>query len=708
MEIEINRENLELLYKSYGFEINKEYKDIVVFIYKKSRYYGVDIVPVKDLDSKIKETTINSIRKKYSEIGYAINLKEVQTNEDAEIELYKSFFAYNSTRSRLKRKYDDFKKKQTTSLFGYEYTYIESPYEINSEEELDKGLIETLGEILNKNTPQLIILEAAAGYGKTCSAYEVLKYYTDKIENTTPIFTELSRNRGANIFRYILLDEIDIEYPTLGSELVIKEIKNGRIPLIIDGFDELLDKVSIDKDASKTFDEIESMLDTIGNLLDKKTKVLLTTRKTAIFTGLEFDRWLNKWNSKFEITRISIKEPKIKDWLGEDKYGAINEKHVPIHYIANPVILTFLKNLPFEEFLLQINNPDLLVQQYFKKMLEREKERQNLIITVDKQLEIFRNVAKMLVAFDITVESKDFIKDIILEENSRLLEYTRSLYGGTEKPSMENLVDSLATHALLDRKGRDENQIGFINDFIFGVFIGDVLCDTPDANIDELFSAYMIELAASAYRVQSKNKKIELWQKIQNVLSKFQSISVFNFDIYLQTSIRHDFNEVTVYDFTFYEITFNTNSISNSVFINCLFKKCHFDLTTFKGVSFVNCTFIDSDALNDYYFDDSNDVSIIKGTYRGTHLYRNDFQTEATIAQDINEIEKEILKELWTISHTKSHHIVKLLHSCKNYSQKKILNALENLELKEFIEIRGHHINLEINKLTIIKQIIGM
>ena len=57
--------------------------------------------------------------------------------------------------------------------------------------------------------------------------------------------TVLSKNRSASIFRYILLDEIDHEYPTLDSNLVTHEIRTGRIPLIIDGFDELLSNSDI-------------------------------------------------------------------------------------------------------------------------------------------------------------------------------------------------------------------------------------------------------------------------------------------------------------------------------------------------------------------------------------------------------------------------------------------------------------------------------
>src|SRR5690606_27833808 len=124
------------------------------------------------------------------------------------------------------------------------------------------------------------------------TSYEILKALTSNNKCDNPIMTELSRNRGANIFRYILLDEIDREYPTLDSKLVKFEIQSGRIPLIIDGFDELLHKSELTTESEEVFGEIEPMLDTIGKLLNGDSKIILTTRKTAIFGGSEFRDWL--------------------------------------------------------------------------------------------------------------------------------------------------------------------------------------------------------------------------------------------------------------------------------------------------------------------------------------------------------------------------------------------------------------------------------
>ncbi|MBK7959272.1 MAG: hypothetical protein IPK03_14975 [Bacteroidetes bacterium] len=104
--------------------------------------------------------------------------------------------------------------------------------------------------------------------------------------------------------------------------------------MIIDGFDELLDKVNVsDTDISNAFDEIETMLDTIGSLLENKAKIVLTTRKTAIFSGLEFDKWTQKWDKKFEVSRLSLKEPKIKDWLGSERFSLIKSQNVPYNIL---------------------------------------------------------------------------------------------------------------------------------------------------------------------------------------------------------------------------------------------------------------------------------------------------------------------------------------------------------------------------------------
>ncbi len=39
---------IENIYKNYGFEIKKEDADLTTFLFKKGRYFGVDILPLNN------------------------------------------------------------------------------------------------------------------------------------------------------------------------------------------------------------------------------------------------------------------------------------------------------------------------------------------------------------------------------------------------------------------------------------------------------------------------------------------------------------------------------------------------------------------------------------------------------------------------------------------------------------------------------------
>ncbi|MBA3827908.1 MAG: hypothetical protein H0X33_03135 [Taibaiella sp.] len=700
---------IEKIYKTYGFEIEHVGEEILCFLYKKGRYFGVDIIPLKDCENTREK--IQSIHKDYSASGYAVNVKSFTKQDELEKELFKSFFSYDATIERLKRKYQEFTSKQTKSLLRNQYEYINTPYELYDKNEIQQqeNLLESVTNVLRKKTPQLLIIEAAAGYGKTCSAYEILhKLIQQDVEVVCPLFTELSKNRSAKIFRYILLDEIDQEFSSLNSDLVIYEIKNGRIPLIIDGFDELLDKANAsDIDVTKSFEEIETMLDTIGNLLERNAKIILTTRKTAIFSGAEFDKWYERWSTNFEVTRFSLKEPRIKDWLGNERFAIVKNQNLPIQNIANPVLLTYLKNISLIDFKTQLENPNLLVTQYFHSMLERERERQNLILTAEQQYQIFKNVTKMLLEFDITVESKEFFKEIIKEDNLKLLEATRALYTHN-KPTIDNLVDTLATHALLDRKGREGTEIGFINDFVLGIFIGDILCESTTEKIENDYSFYMLDLACTAYKVQNLENKSSLWEKVNCVTHKLQPISIFNYDITLKGMLMRTYFDLTISNITYFNIIFDNHVIENSVFINCSFRNCTFNVIYLKGVSFISCVFENCRELNNMYLDSTSEIYVLNCTIRDCQILENYNYHKQEQPALFTDLEKEILKKIYTISATKSHHISKIVQSFAKNQSKMIYNSLDNLQKRDFIQVHGSHINFNINKLSTIKSQIGI
>src|SRR5690606_39082279 len=192
----------------------------------------------------------------------------------------------------LKKRYENFVQKLMNNLPEQaKYQYIRSSYDY-TEYSLDQDVTQTasigaeddgnplVGRVVKQinehKGPLLIIIEAAAGYGKTCTAYEILQEFISVPSFKLPFFTELSRDRSAKIFKHILQFEIEEQFSNrVDSNLVIHQIKSGRIPLIIDGFDELITKDF--SFSSNQFEQVESMLSTIVDLLTENAKIIITS-----------------------------------------------------------------------------------------------------------------------------------------------------------------------------------------------------------------------------------------------------------------------------------------------------------------------------------------------------------------------------------------------------------------------------------------------
>ena len=144
-------------------------------------------------------------------------------------------------------------------------------------------------------------------------------------------------------------------------------MQNGNVPIILDGFDELLHRTN-----ENTYENTEPMLSTIGELLKKHAKIILTTRRTAIFDGDEFHNWMDEHSDDFKIIRYRIDEPTINDWLPHQRLDSLQNQHFPIGKLANPVLLSFLRCISDEKFKEILQDSSLIVEKYFNSMLERE------------------------------------------------------------------------------------------------------------------------------------------------------------------------------------------------------------------------------------------------------------------------------------------------------------------------------------------------
>jgi hypothetical protein len=91
------------------------------------------------------------------------------------------------------------------------------------------------------------------------------------------------------------------------------------------------------------------MLSTIVDLLTENAKIIITSRKTAIFNSEEFHNWMIDRDINYTLARVTISEPKIENWLNRERLDIINSNNFPVEQIANPVLLTYLSYVKIDE-----------------------------------------------------------------------------------------------------------------------------------------------------------------------------------------------------------------------------------------------------------------------------------------------------------------------------------------------------------------------
>lgn len=582
----LNSTEVDELYASYGFsKLPCKIPKVNVYGLQTGHFQNADVVALSH------DADVEMAKKQFEDIGYACTIRRYASLTEVDESLFGGFFATESSRTRLAKEYQRFSRSLSERL-GAPYQYVNARYEANIDCDFDNNtVVEVLAGTFNGDGPALIILEAAAGYGKTCTAYEVLNNLLLNYNGKLPILTELSRNRQAKIFKYVLLDEINRNFTGIKLDMVKDQIKLGRIPVIIDGFDELLHKKNEYED---TFEDAEPMLETIGALLHNQAKVLLTTRRTAIFTDNAFFEWLEKLPNRFNVINVKLEKPTVEDWLGHERTMKLEECQIPIRHLANPVLLAHLKYVKenrFDEF---CQDPKQIVHSYFETMLEREQSRQELQMTVDEQLSIFRNLTRNMIKEDFTAETREYIQLLIHLENETTLNSIRLRYPRDVRPSVDELATKLSHHALLDRRGGDDYRIGFVNDFVLGTFTGEII--STDESEKWFSSEQFIDLAVTAYVPRTTTEKYVLWKNLGHVMEYMEKTEQIKIDLMLTSTLNHILSDESISGLEFDHCALGSDKdVHNVIFMDCSFKNVTISNNRIENVTFLNCKFFNCD-----------------------------------------------------------------------------------------------------------------
>lgn len=580
----INLENVKNVFLNYGFEYRKDFSSpqALVFTINQSIFDNAVIVQCDD-------TLVDILCENLIGLGFQVKIYKFTSTKKLEEQLFNGFFSISRTKRNFKSDYDDHIRKIAESfpVSSGQYNYISAPYAKNLKENSpSEGLLDDIAKELQVYGPRLILLEAAAGYGKTCTAYEIGNMVSEGSDNHIVLFAELSRDRKAKIFSHVLHKELARSFPAVETNLVLREIKNGKIVVILDGFDELL-KERDEEDGN--FGKSQAMLETIGEILEGNAKVVLTTRKTAILQGDEFDDWISSHENDFDFLRYSLREPEIRHWLPYERLEQLQSARISVRNISNPVLLTYLRFVSDEGFSKVLEAPDSIVDQYFTSLFKREIKRQDIKLNTHEQAELLKRLAQHMMRHDYTRTSKENIISYFAKTEENLIDVVRARYQPESRPSFDELVDRFSNHALLDRSTSD-NKIGFINDFALGHFVALDIMAAEDG--DWVAENIFIEAAVNAYSSRSLQSRESIWDKLSEARKFIIHEERARLELRLLDRVSGDASGVQFNGLQFdTEEFFTSSKIKECHFVECTFIGCTLSFNDMENCVFLTCSF---------------------------------------------------------------------------------------------------------------------
>ncbi|NNI76170.1 hypothetical protein C2818_02710 [Pasteurella multocida] len=698
-------------YKKYGFEYKEKYsnEDYLTFTFKSGFFHNAEIVKITNKETK----QVSEIRESLKKLGYSEKIAEYSNLNDIETGLFNGFFDVENWKKRIKDEYNQY-INSIINIYpnndSLKYEYINSPYSILTEKETpNNSIIENIIEKLNSEKSQLILIEAPAGFGKTSTSYELLHKLSLDNSKPMPFFTEFSRDRQAKIFSHVFVREVDRTFSQVNSTLVADELKNGRILMILDGFDELLSDTSQQSDTHNTYENAEPMLETIGDLLSNKAKIIITSRRSAMFDEYLFKEWLDRFTDKFEFIRYRIEPPQIENWLNSDRRAKLAEIDISISQMANPVLLSYLRFLNNEKFDELCANSNEIVEHYFTSMLEREQERQNLLMQPNKQEILLTSLAADMCKNDYTSDSKENIISFFKNNCLYILEETRKLYKPSDRPSLDSLCNTLSNHAFFNRSNQDDSRLEFINEFVFGNYIANDILQTKNDWIasDERF----VEPAVISYLPRTLENKKLLWNSLESMLAFLDISERMKYEFSLLNNIKWKcYENESISSISIYNIhAFFNENLSEMAFYNCNFNKVTFYLENIEKITFINCRFYDCNSIginrNILFLNsiDNNEfISLIENNDEEQEIQEND-----TIAH-------LILSKFWKIGsdNIERKHIplVSIFKSCtQKYERDEVIIKIKSLKRKGILSDAndGGYIALNTDKVSEIRKILG-
>lgn len=701
------------LFKKYGFDYKKSAStdSFMAFTFKSGFFHNAELVSLEVGDRERIENEMEPAIRDLESLGYSTKKSFYNSYKELEDSLFQGFFDVDDWKNKSKKEYDEHCQRILSLLpnGAGKYEYVNVPYQKNGVVMEEGNVVADICDSLIGDQPKLTIVEAPAGFGKTCTSYEVVHKLINSSSKPLPFFTEFSRDRQARVFSHIFIREVDRSFSSVNSDVVIEEVKNGRIVVVLDGFDEILHDKSKKEIDDKSYEDAEPMLETIGELLEGKAKIVLTSRRSAIFDGELFAEWTERYKDKFEVERFRLDKPSIKDWIQPERLEALNDTAIDLVNLANPVLLSYLRFISAEEYAKLCSNPHVIVSRYFESMLEREMDRQELRMNPEKQSQFLKLVASDMCDNNYTSSTKEELISTIKEKAMPLLNEVRTLYSAKDRPSLDKLATTLSNHAFFDRSNNEDNKVGFANEFVFGNYIA---LNALDSNTDSewiVSDERFVEPAVMSYVPREHAERKLLWERFGLMKDFLDMSSRFKFECYLCDEVRDsiysgcEISSLTINS----KKVFTSGNLENSVFHDCTFKNVLLGFENMHDVTFLNCVFWDCegalcDSVSFYHCKSNNDL---------LH-FDEDIDSIQTPESNFSEVEEYVLSSIWPVgspSIERLHHFIGVILKNSDYSKKETLRAIKSLKNKEILADANNVNFVAVNKDRVgdIKTILG-
>lgn len=250
-----------------------------------------------------------------------------------------------------------------------------------------------------------------------------------------------------------------------------------------------------------------------------------------------------------------------------------------------------------------------------------------------------------------------------------------------------------------------KNEIGFINDFVFGYFIAEAIMS------DELplgdIGCDFVDIASTAVSVRDDVYRYQFHQKIQEILLQLNYEQQLDVELKLLSTINRNYQHHYISNRSFgADVYFD----GNYKFLSCTFYNCNFNRSIIYTSAFEECVFSDCRFYN---------VEIEKDTWVNCNLifYDNCFghsEFAELAAQVITEnksekdYEIEILKRFWKGRFSKGRQMeVVLLKAGSTDEQYNLRKALDSLKKKGYVEKDAHYWKINKTYLKEISDILG-